>query len=62
MLLASKGHVWWHVAAVLALANVTGSLIGTRLALRHGAGFVRSAFIVVVTALIAKSGWDAFVR
>ncbi len=61
-LLASKGHVWWNVAAVLALANVTGSLIGTRLALRHGAGFVRSAFIVVVTALIAKTGWDAFLR
>jgi uncharacterized membrane protein YfcA len=62
VLLAAKGHVWWHVAAVLALANVTGSLIGTRLALRHGAGFVRSAFIVVVTALIAKTGWDALLR
>jgi uncharacterized membrane protein YfcA len=62
LLLAAKGHVWWHVAAVLALANVTGSLIGTRLALRHGAGFVRGAFIVVVTALIAKTGWDAFLR
>lgn len=62
LLLASRGHVWWHVAAVLAVANVAGSLIGTRLALRHGAGFVRAAFIVVVTALIAKTGWDAFVR
>jgi uncharacterized membrane protein YfcA len=61
-LLAAKGHVWWHVAAVLAVANVAGSLIGTRLALRHGAGFVRVAFIVVVTALIAKTGWDAFLR
>ena len=39
-----------------------GSLIGTRLALRHGAGFVRVAFIAVVAALIAKTGWDAFVR
>ena len=37
-------------------------LIGTRLALRHGAGFVRVAFIAVVAALIAKTGWDAFVR
>ena len=62
LLLASRGHVWWHVAAVLAVANVIGSLIGTRLALRHGAGFVRVAFIVVVTALIAKTGWDAFLR
>ncbi len=62
LLLGLKGHVWWHVAAVLALANVAGSLIGTRLALRHGAGFVRGAFIAVVAALIAKTGWDAFMR
>ena len=50
------------MAALLAVANVVGSLIGTRLALRHGAGFVRVAFIAVVAALIAKTGWDAFVR
>lgn len=62
LLLGFKGHVWWQVAAVLAVANVIGSLIGTRLALRHGAGFVRVAFIAVVAALIAKTGWDAFVR
>ncbi len=62
LLLGLKGHVWWHVAAVLAVANVAGSLIGTRLALRHGAGFVRVAFILVVAALVAKTGWDAFGR
>ena len=59
-LFAPKGHVWWHVAAVMAVANVAGSLLGTRLALKHGAGFVRIAFIVVVSALILKTGWDAF--
>lgn len=57
-----KGHVWWHYALALALANVVGSLIGTRLALRHGAGFVRGVFIVVVSALILKTGYDAFLR
>lgn len=61
-LLAWKGHVWWHVAAVMAVANVLGSLLGTRLALKHGAGFVRTAFIGVVAALILKTGWDAFGR
>ncbi len=50
------------MAAVLAVANVAGSLVGTRLALRHGAGFVRVAFLLVVAALIAKTGWDAFLR
>ena len=59
---ALTGHVWWHVALVMAVANVIGSLLGTRLALRHGAGFVRVVFIVVVGALILKTGVDAFVR
>ena len=58
----SKGHIWWQVGLLMAAANVTGSLIGTRLALRHGAGFVRGVFIVVVGALILKTGYDAFLR
>jgi uncharacterized membrane protein YfcA len=62
VLFASKGHVWWHLALVIALANVAGSLAGTRLALKHGAGFVRGMFIAVVTLLIAKTAWDAFWR
>ncbi len=62
VLFAAKGHVWWQVAAVLAVANVAGSLVGTRLALRHGAGFVRGVFILVVGALILKTGHDAFLR
>lgn len=61
VLFASKGHVWWHLAGVMAVANVIGSLLGTRLALRHGAGFVRGVFVCVVTALIAKTAWDGYV-
>lgn len=62
ILFAAKGHVWWQLGLTLALANVLGSLLGARLALRHGAGFVRVAFILVVTALICKTGWDALTR
>ena len=36
--------------------------IGTRLALRHGAGFVRQAFIVVVLALIVKTAYDTWFK
>ena len=57
-----KGHVWWHLALPLAMANVAGSLLGTRMALQHGAGFVRGMFIVVVSALICKTSYDAFLR
>jgi hypothetical protein len=62
LLLAWKGHVWWHVAAVMAVTNVAGSLMGTSLALKHGAGFVRGVFILVVGLLILKTAYDAFWR
>jgi uncharacterized protein len=61
-LFAYKGHVWWHFALVMAVANVVGSLLGTRLALKHGSGFVRVVFIVVVSALILKTTYDAWIR
>ena len=61
-LFAYKGHVWWHFALAMAVANVVGSLLGTRLALKHGSGFVRVVFIVVVSALILKTGFDAFLK
>ncbi len=62
VLFAWKGHVWWHYALTLAVANVIGSLLGTHLALKHGAAFVRGVFIAVVGALILKTGYDAFVH
>ena len=59
-LLAWQGHVWWQVGIYLAVANVAGSVLGTRMALQHGARFVRWLFIVVVAALTLKTGWDAW--
>ncbi len=61
-LFAYKGHVWWHFVMAMAIANVLGSLAGTHLALKHGTGFVRGVFIVVVSALILKTSYDAFLR
>ena len=46
----------------LALANVPGRLLGRRLALRHGAGFVRVVLVGVAGALILKTGFEAFTR
>ncbi|MCW5654901.1 TSUP family transporter [Hydrogenophaga sp.] len=62
LLFAWKGHVWWHYVLAMAVANVAGSLLGTRLALKHGSGFVRGVFILVVSALILKTTYDAWMR
>ena len=62
VLFAAKGHVWWHLVLPMAVANIVGSLLGTRLAMKHGAGFVRGMFVVVVGALIMKTSYDAFIK
>lgn len=52
------GQVRWELALPMALFNVAGSQVGTRLALARGAGFVRRLFLCVVTGLLLKLGWD----
>ncbi len=59
-LFIAKGHIWWHFVLAMALANVLGSWLGTRMALKHGTGFVRGMFMLVVSALILKTSFDAF--
>jgi len=62
LLLGLKGHVLWQLGLTMAVANVAGSVIGARVAIRHGATFVRKVFIGVVAALILKTAYDAFLR
>jgi hypothetical protein len=57
---ASHGYVLWHLAIGMAIANIAGSILGTRLALCGGSGFVRKIFIVVVSALILRTLWQAW--
>jgi len=57
-----SGHLIWKLAALMAVCQVAGSLIGTRLALKHGSGFVRKLFLVVVSLLIVKTAYDSFMR
>jgi len=61
-LFANTGHVWWSIALPMAVANVLGSFLGAHLAVRRGAGFVRGVFIVVVGALILRTGFDVWQR
>ncbi|GAA1655577.1 sulfite exporter TauE/SafE family protein [Actinoplanes couchii] len=55
---AATDHVAWKLGAGMAVCNVLGALLGARMALRRGAGFVRIVLLVVVLALIARLGWQ----
>jgi uncharacterized membrane protein YfcA len=59
LLFASRVELLWLYGLLMAVCNVAGSLLGTRLALKRGARFVRLVFLAVVATLIAKTAWDA---
>lgn len=54
----THGHVRYEIATPMAVFNIAGSLVGSRLAIRLGSGFVRMLFIIVVSVLIARFVWD----
>lgn len=59
-LFAFHQDIWWGLAVLMGLANMSGSLIGTRLAVKHGAAFVRKFFIIIVGVLILSTLYKAF--
>ena len=57
-----SGHLLWQLGLMMAVCQVAGSLVGTRLAIKHGSAFVRKLFLVVVSLLILKTGYNAIVK
>ncbi|WP_369138334.1 sulfite exporter TauE/SafE family protein [Modestobacter versicolor] len=54
------GSVFWGLGLLLGAANMVGGYLGARTATSRGSRFIRVAFLVVVTALIARLGWDVW--
>lgn len=57
-----SGHLLWQLGLLMAVCQVAGSLVGTRLAIRHGSVFVRKLFLIVVSLLVVKTSYDALMR
>ena len=51
------GHILWKLGLALAIANVTGGILGSKLAIKGGSKLVRKFFLVVSVILIAKVGY-----
>jgi hypothetical protein len=58
LLFAAGGHVLWALGAAMATANLAGSQVGARLAVRRGSAWVRRVFVVVVGALVVRLAYD----
>jgi uncharacterized membrane protein YfcA len=55
-----NGHVIWQIGIIMGVANISGAVIGARLAIKGGSTLVRKVFLIVTVALIVKVGIATF--
>ena len=55
---APAGHVLFAIGAMMAVANILGSIVGVRAALKYGSGFIRILFLILVSILIVRLGYQ----
>ena len=60
MVFGINGAVLWQIGIILGVANVSGAVLGARLAIKGGSTLVRKVFLLVTVALIVKVGIATF--
>jgi uncharacterized membrane protein YfcA len=60
MVFGINGAVIWQIGIILGVANISGAVIGARLAIKGGSSLVRKVFLFVTMALIVKVGIATF--
>lgn len=59
--LALTNHVNYSLAIPMAVFNIAGAVVGTKLAIWRGNQLIRKLFLTVVTVLIIKLAYDSLV-
>ena len=54
------GAVIWQIGIIMGVANISGAVVGARLAIKGGSTLVRKVFLLVTIALIVKVGIATF--
>jgi uncharacterized membrane protein YfcA len=62
ILFGFKGAILWHIAIPMAICNALGGIIGSRLAIMKGNGFIRTVFLVVILGTLCRLGYDVFLH
>jgi uncharacterized membrane protein YfcA len=55
-----QGNYILEIAIIMSFCNIIGNAIGSKIALKKGNGFVRNIFLVIVTLMILRYGYDIF--
>jgi uncharacterized membrane protein YfcA len=58
ILFSSTSNILFHYAIPMAICNVLGSVVGSRLAILKGNQFVRRIFLCIIAALIIRLGYE----
>jgi uncharacterized membrane protein YfcA len=56
------GHIFFKLAIPMAICNMAGGYIGSKLAVTKGNKFIRVFFLTVVTATILRFAYDVFFK
>ena len=57
-----KGAILWHIAVPMAICNAIGGILGSRLAIVKGNGFIRTVFLLVIIGTLCRLGYDVFLH
>lgn len=57
-----QGNYLLEIAILMATFNIIGNVVGSKIALKKGNGFVRIVFLVIVTLMILRYGYDIFIK
>ena len=55
-----QGNYMLEIAILMSVCNIIGNIIGSRVALKKGNGFIRIIFLVIVSIMILRYGYDVF--
>ncbi|MCX6237064.1 MAG: TSUP family transporter [Bacteroidia bacterium] len=55
-----QGNFILGIAILMAVFNISGSIIGSKMALKRGNSFIRIFFLIIVSIMIMRYGYDVF--
>ena len=56
-----NGNYILEFAIIMAISNIIGNILGSNMALKRGNKFIRGFFLIIVSMLILRFGYDIFV-
>jgi len=59
---AVSGTIVWSYGLIMAAAMIAGAVVGTRLAIKKGASYVRPLYLLVTTLLIGKQVYEILLK